>query len=282
MSELLKGIPVADALDEKTTEKVRELKAKGVQPCLATLRVGGKEATVAYEKSTVKHCGKVGITVKNVVLPADTTQDRLEETIDALNRDERIHGVLILTPLPEALDKESAFAALSLKKDVDGVTAGAMAKVYSGSGEGFFPCTAEAVMEMLRYYQVEPSGKHVAVIGRSLVVGRPAAMLLMQADATVTLCHTKTENTAEIVREADIVVVAAGKAESIGKEYFRSGQTVIDVGVNWSGEKQKLVGDVKFDEVEPVVSAISPVPGGVGSMTTAILASHVVRAAEND
>lgn len=282
MSRLLKGGPAASALDAETSEKVSALNARGITPCLAVLRVGENAGALSYERGTVKCCHRVGVAVKPVVLPADTTQNKLNKTIEELNRDEKIHGVLILTPLPKTLDIKAACAALSVKKDVDGVTAGAMAKVYSGTGEGFAPCTAEAVLEMLRFYQIELSGKSVAVIGRSLVVGRPTAMLLMQADATVTLCHSKTENMAELVQKADIVVVAVGKTESIGKECFRPGQIVIDVGTNWSESRQKLVGDVKFDEAESIVAAISPVPGGVGSITTSILASHTVQAAERD
>jgi len=282
MSELLKGAPAASALDEKTIEKVNELKARGIQPCLAMLRVGEDEGALSYERGAIKRCDKVGIAVKEVVLPADVTQEKLMETIDALKNDADVHGVLMFRPLPKTLDEKTACEALAPKKDVDGITTGSMAKIYSGAGEGFAPCTATSVMEMLKYYNVELSGKRAVVVGRSLVIGRPVAMLLMQANATVTVCHTKTRNMAEIVREADVLVVAAGKGESIGKEYFRPGQVVVDVGINWSESRQKLVGDVKFDEAEPIVSAISPVPGGVGSMTTAILASHVVEAAERN
>ena len=282
MGRVLYGAPAVSELDKETEKRVRGLKAKGIVPCLAVLRVGEDAGALSYERGTLKCCNRVGIAVKKVVLPADTAQEKLTETIEELNRDEKVHGVLILTPLPKSLDKEAACAALAVKKDVDGVTAGAMAKVYSGTGEGFAPCTAEAVLEMLRFYQIALSGKKAAVIGRSLVVGRPTAMLLMQADATVTLCHSKTENTAEIVREADIVVAAVGKAESLGKEYFRPGQIVIDVGTNWSESRQKLVGDVKYEEAAPLVMAVSPVPGGVGSITTSILASHVVQAAESN
>ena len=280
MGNVLYGKAAASELDKETEKKVSALKEKGIVPCLAVLRVGEDAGALSYERGTLKCCHRVGVEVKQVVLPADTAQEKLIETIEALNQDEKVHGVLLLTPLPKTLDKKAASAALEVKKDVDGVTAGAMAKVYSGAGEGFAPCTAEAVLEMLRFYQIELSGKKVAVIGRSLVVGRPTALLLMQADATVTLCHSKTENMAELVREADIVVVAIGKAESLGKECFRPGQVVIDVGTNWSESRQKLVGDVKYDEAEPIADAISPVPGGVGSITTSILASHVVRAAE--
>ena len=282
MSVLLKGTPAAAALDEQTAERVEKLKAKGIIPCLAILRVGEDEGAISYERSAKKRCERVGIKVKEAVLPADVTQEAIIDTVEALNRDKSVHGVLILRPLPKAIDEMAVCAALDVKKDVDGVSQASMAKVYSGAGEGFIPCTAMSVMEILKYYNIDVSGKRAAVLGRSLVIGRPVAMLLMQADATVTLCHTKTGSIAETVREADIVVIAVGKAESIGKECFRPGQVVIDVGTNWSESRQMLVGDVRFDEAETFVSAISPVPGGVGSMTTAVLASHVIKAIENE
>lgn len=282
MSVLLKGTPAAAALDEQTAERVEKLKAKGIIPCLAILRVGEDEGAISYERSAKKRCERVGIKVKEAVLPADVTQEAIIDTVEALNRDKSVHGVLILRPLPKAIDEMAVCAALDVKKDVDGVSQASMAKVYSGAGAGFIPCTARSVMEILKYYNIDVSGKRAAVLGRSLVIGRPVAMLLMQADATVTLCHTKTGSIAETVREADIVVIAVGKAESIGKECFRPGQVVIDVGTNWSESRQMLVGDVRFDEAETFVSAISPVPGGVGSMTTAVLASHVIKAIENE
>lgn len=199
--------------------------------------------------------------------------------IEKLNADEKVHGVLMLRPLPKTLDEKAACAALDPKKDVDGVTATSMAGVYSGSGEGFPPCTAQSCMELLNYYGVNLTGKRAVVIGRSLVIGKPVAMLLTATDATVTVCHTKTADTPSLARHADILVVAVGRAESIGTECFHSGQTVIDVGISWSEEKQKLVGDVNFEAALPVVSAITPVPAGVGSVTTAVLAAQVVRAA---
>lgn len=278
-SEILKGAPVAAALDEKTMSAAAALKEKGLYPCLAILRVGEKENDLSYERNAMKRCDKLGVLVRNVVLSEDVSQETLIAEIEKLNADESVHGVLMLRPLPASLDEKAACATLSPKKDVDGITSGSMAKVYSGAGDGFSPCTAQAVMEILRHYGVQLSGKRAAVIGRSLVIGRPVSMLLMAENATVAICHTKTVNTAEIASQADIVITAAGKAESIGREFFREGQTVIDVGINWSEEKQKLVGDVKFDEASEIVHAITPVPGGVGGVTTAVLVSHVVEAA---
>ncbi len=275
----LKGAPAAAALDEKTMAAVTELAEKKIFPCLAILRVGARADDLAYERGALKRCEKVGVLVKQVVLPADVPQETLISEIHALNADPAVHGVLMFRPLPKALDEKAACASLDPKKDVDGITSGSMAKIYSGSGCGFPPCTARSCMEILKHYGVAVAGKRVAVIGRSLVIGRPVAMLLMAANGTVTICHTKTQDMPSVVREADIVVVAAGRAESIGSEYFRAGQTVIDVGINWSETKQKIVGDVKLDEAECLVSAVTPVPGGVGSVTTAVLAAHVVEAA---
>ena len=280
MAENLKGAPVAAAITEDLVLRTEKLKEKGIVPCLAILRVGERESDLSYERGALKRCEKTGIAVKQFILPEDTTQEDLMAAISEMNRDRAIHGCLMLRPLPKTLDEKAACAALDPKKDVDGITAGSMAMIYSGNGAGFAPCTAQSCMEMLHYYGVDVSGRRAAVIGRSLVIGRPAAMLLMQENATVTICHTRTRNMPEIVREAEIVIVAAGKAEAIGAESFREGQTVLDVGINWSEEKQKLVGDVDFAAAEPVVRAISPVPGGVGSVTTAVLCKHVIEAAE--
>ena len=279
MAEILKGAPAAAALDEKTIALVEELKSKGVNPTLAILRVGEDDGALSYERGALKRCDKVGVAVKQVILPADVSQEELMRNIEKLNKDASVHGVLMFRPLPKTLDEAAACAALDPKKDVDGITAGSSARIYSGSGNGFPPCTAQSCMEILKHYGVDPAGKRAAVIGRSLVIGRPVSMLLMAANATVTMCHTKTVNMPEITRTADIVVVAAGKAEAITADYFSEGQTVIDVGINWSEKKNKLVGDVDFENVEPIVSAITPVPAGVGSVTTAVLVSHVAEAA---
>lgn len=280
MAEILKGAPAAASITEDLITRAEALKTGGTIPCLAILRVGERADDLAYERGALRRCEKVGIAVRQFILPADTDQAALMQAIEDINGDPAIHGCLMFRPLPKHLDEKAACGALAPAKDVDGITVGSMARVFSGMGFGFAPCTAQSCLEILRHYGVDPTGKRAAVIGRSLVIGRPVAMLLMSADATVTVCHTKTRNMQEIVREADIVVVAAGKAEAIGAEYFREGQTVLDVGINWSEAKQKLVGDVDFEAVEPIVEAISPVPAGVGSVTTAVLCKHVIEAAE--
>lgn len=278
--EILKGAPVAAALDEKTKTKVLALEQKGICPRLAILRVGERPDDMAYERAAVKRCEKVGVQVRRIILPEDVSQAELISEIEKLNADSGVHGVLMFRPLPKSLDEKAACLALDPRKDIDGITVGSMSRVFSGSGDGFSPCTAQSVMEILNYYGVEISGRRATVIGRSLVIGRPAAMLLMAANATVTICHSKTEDMPSVVRDADIVVAAIGKGEAIGAEHLRAGQTVIDVGMNWSEEKQKFVGDVRLDEAEQTVRAVTPVPGGVGSVTTSVLVSHVVEVAD--
>ena len=279
MAKILKGSEAAKAINERTIRQVEELKAAGVVPTLAILRVGERADDISYERGARKRCEAVGVTVRSVVLPADIAQEDFDRELTALNEDPQVHGILMFRPLPQQLDSERARRMLAPRKDVDGCTDGSLAGIFTNTQQGFCPCTAQAAMEILDHYQIECKGKNAAVIGRSLVVGRPAAMLLMHRNATPTICHTKTENMPEIVRNADLVIVCAGKMESIGSEYFRKGQTVIDVGIGWNEEKGKLCGDVDFDAVEPLVEAITPVPGGVGAVTTSVLVSHVAEAA---
>lgn len=280
MAVIMKGKPVADALDERTKEASAALRERGIRPTLAILRIGERQDDLAYERGAVKRCAADGIEVRNVVLPETVTQDALMSAIRDLNRDETVHGVLLLRPLPKVLDERKACAALDPAKDVDGISAGSMAAVYSGAGTGFAPCTAQAAVELLRFYDITMQGRRAAVVGRSLVIGRPAALLLMQENATVTVCHSRTENLPAVLREADIVIAALGKEEFLGPDCFREGQAVVDVGIHWNEALGKLAGDVQYDKVSGIVSAISPVPGGVGSVTTAVLARHTVEAAE--
>lgn len=280
MAQLLKGSPVAEALAQRSATGVEACKAAGFVPTLAILRVGEREDDLAYERGATKSCEAAGVAVKNVVLPATADQATMLATIEELNKDAGVHGILMFRPLPEQLDEAACCEALAPAKDVDAATMASMAHVFTGKGEGFAPCTAQACMEILSHYGINPAGKRAAVIGRSLVIGKPVSMMLMAANATVTTCHTKTADMPSVTREADIVVVAAGKMETIGAEYFKAGQVVIDVGIGWNEEKGKLCGDVLFEEVEPIVEAITPVPGGVGSVTSAVLVNHVVEAAQ--
>ena len=280
MHELLKGAPVASAIGEKIVADVEALKEKGTVPTLAILRVGERADDLSYERGAMKKCAALGVYVKSIALSQDITEDDFFSELKKLNDDKNIHGILMLRPLPRHIDDEKARALLSPEKDVDGCTYGSLAGVFANEKKGFPPCTAQAIIEMLDYYKIECEGKKAAVIGRSLVVGRPVSMMLMHKNATVTTCHTKTLNTPEITKQADIVVVCAGKMETIGKEYFKNGAVVIDAGIGWNEEKGKLCGDCIFDEVEPLAGAITPVPGGVGAVTTAVLVSHVVEAAK--
>jgi len=279
MAELLKGAPVVAALNEKLIQKVTALKEKNIKPTLAFVRVGERPDDVAYENGALKRCEKIGVRAQRVTLPSDISQDELLEMIREINADTSVHGMLLFRPLPKHIDESLVCNALTPEKDVDGITNSSNAGVFIGKSIGYPPCTPQACMEILDYYSIEPTGKKAVVIGRSLVVGKPAAMMLIQRNATVTICHTRTKDMPAVCREADILIVAAGRAGIVGKEYFRDGQIVIDVGINVD-EKGNLCGDVNFAEADPIVKAITPVPGGVGTVTTSVLVKHVVEAAE--
>ncbi len=280
MATILKGAPVAEALAAATAEKVNALKARGVTPTLAILRVGERPEDLSYERGAVKRCAAAGIEVRSVVLPPDVSQERFTETLEQLNQDPTVHGILMMRPLPAPLDNEAARKALLPAKDVDGVTDGSLAGVFTGSSEGFAPCTAQAALELLKFYDIPLKGARAVVAGRSLVVGRPAAMLLMAEGATVTICHSGTADLAAETKRGDIVLAAIGKMGFFGGSYFGPGAVVVDVGIHMDPAIGKLRGDVRFDEAEPVVSAITPVPGGLGAVTTAVLVHHVAEAAE--
>ena len=279
MAEILLGKPVVDALKKRTEELVGLCTERGVEPTLAILRVGEREDDLSYERGAVKRCEAAGVSVKKTVLSSDVPEKDFFEALRRLNQDEKVHGILMFQPLPKGIDSVRARNELSCEKDVDGCTDGSLAGVFTNSGNGFTPCTAQAAIEILKYYNIPICGKKAVVIGRSLVVGRPVAMLLMHENATVTICHTRTVNIQDIVRTADIVIASSGQMESIGKEYLRSEQTLIDVGIGWNEAKQKLCGDVRFEEAEGIVSALTPVPGGVGSVTSSILVLHTAEAA---
>ena len=279
MAEVLKGLPVANALTEALVERVAVLNAKNVTPTLAILRVGERGDDISYETGAMKRCAKVGIAVQQFLLPADCTREALLDAIRQINEDPSIHGCLMFRPLPDKAMEEAACQLLKPEKDVDCMTSGSLAAVFTGKGAGYPPCTAQACMELLDHYEIDLQGKRVAVIGRSLVIGKPVSMMLQARNATVTMCHTKTVNMAETCRNAEILVVAAGKAGVVDGSFAAPGQIVVDVGINVDAEG-KLCGDVNFADVEPVAEAITPVPGGVGSVTTAVLAKHVIEAAE--
>lgn len=279
MAKLLSGKDVVQTLNESLTHRAADLRSKGIAPCLAIVRVGERRDDIAYENGAEKRCEKIGVSVQKFPLPDTATQAELLRTIAEINRDDSIHGCLLFRPLPKHFDDGVVRNALLPEKDVDGITDASLAGVYAGTKQGFPPCTPAACMEILDYYGIETTGKRVVVIGRSLVVGRPAAMMLIQRNATVTVCHTKTVDMPAICRQAEILIVAVGHAGMVGKEYFFAGQTVVDVGIHVD-ENGGLCGDVKFAEAEPIVDAITPVPGGVGTVTTSVLVKHVIEATE--
>ena len=279
MANVLKGKPVSDKLKEDLIVKVNELKERNITPTLAIIRLGENDSDISYEKGATKRCNEIGIEVKNVLLPLDVSQDKLLDEINKLNNDSSIHGILLFRPLPKHLDQQLIRNAISPKKDVDGCTDSSLAGIFTNTNIGYAPCTAEAALEILDFYNIDVKSKNVTIIGRSLVIGRPISMLLMHRNATITICHTKTMNIEEIAKKADIIICATGEMEKVNKNYVSSNQTIIDIGIKWNEEKQKLCGDCLYEEVEPIVENITPVPGGVGSVTTSVLAKHVVDAA---
>ena len=263
MAKQFLGKEVVAAVNSRIMADVAALKEKGVTPTLGIVRVGERGDDLSYERGAVKRCETLGVAYEKFLLPADCTQEELMAVIDQVNKNDAIHGVLIFRPLPKHLDEAAVIKALDPEKDVDGITDGSMVGVFAGTNQGFPPCT----------------GKKAVVVGRSLVVGKPAAMMLIKKNATVTVCHTRTVDMPSVVKEADIVIVAAGRAGVVDASYVREGQIVIDVGINVNAEG-KLCGDVDYASVEPIVEAITPVPGGVGSVTTSVLIGHVVEAAK--
>lgn len=281
MSELMLGLPVAKAINERLLPQIAELKAKGTCPKLAILRVGERPDDLSYERGALKRCDTLGIEAEVIQVPDDVaTTESLIAAVQDLNARDDVHGVLMFRPLPPSIDQEAVCEALDPAKDVDCLTSGSLYGVFANKPRGFAPCTAEAVVELLDFYGVNLDGADVCVVGRSLVIGKPVSVMLQARNATVTMCHTHTADLAAHCRAARIVVAAAGHAKTVGADCVREGQVIVDVGINWDEAAQKLVGDVDFDAVEPVVAAVTPVPRGVGSVTTAVLAKHVVEAAQ--
>lgn len=290
MAKLLLGKEVTASLNAKLQAQVLELKQKDIQPKLAIIRCGENPSDVSYEKGATSRAELIGVEVEKFLLPQDVTKEALIEQIRAINADDAIHGVLLFRPLPQHLKAEQneICNALDPTKDVDCMTDLSNAGVFEGRKDlGFPPCTPQACMEILDHYGIDCKGKKAVVIGRSLVVGKPVAMMLMGQHATVTVCHTRTADVQAEARSADILVSSAGVLNSLTADYVRPGQIVIDVSINWDpekinskGGKGAIAGDAVFEEVEPIVEAITPVPGGVGSVTTSVLIGHVVTAAQ--
>ena len=242
MSTILKGAPVVAAMNEANAARCAALREKGVVPTLAVVRVGERPDDLSYEKGVMARCAKVGVEVKQFLLPADASQEELLRVIAGINADAAIHGCLLFRPLPKQFDDRTIRAALSPEKDIDGITDGSLAGVFTNTAVGYPPCTAQACLEILKFYNIPLSGRRAVVVGRSLVVGKPAAMMLDRENATVTLCNSRTQNLPDVCREADVVVVAMGRMGFIGAEHLRAGQVVVDVGIHVN-EEGKLCGD---------------------------------------
>ncbi|MCL1879782.1 MAG: bifunctional 5,10-methylenetetrahydrofolate dehydrogenase/5,10-methenyltetrahydrofolate cyclohydrolase [Actinomycetia bacterium] len=280
MATILKGAEVAEALNAEIIKESEALKAAGIEPTLAILRVGERGDDISYEKGVTKRAEKVGVAIKNVLLPADVSQEVLIKTVEKLNADKSVHGVLMFRPLPKHIDEDTVCNVLDPAKDIDGITDASTVGVFTDNSSGFAPCTPSACMEILEHFGVDVKGKRAVVVGRSLVVGKPAAMMLLKRNATVTVAHSRTTDLPAVVREADIVIACVGRAKMVDASYLSPGQFVIDVGINVADDGS-LAGDVDFEAASAIVEAITPVPGGVGTVTTSVNLKHVVEAAKN-
>lgn len=275
--ELLKGAPVSAAIREQAAEKLKQL--QGPVPKLAIIRVGEKPDDMSYERSAVKKMEAFGLRVQTFVFPKDISDEEFKEAFQKINKDPDVTGILLLRPLPGQIKEKEIEAMIDPKKDLDGISPVNIAKVFSGDPSGFAPCTAEAVIEILKANNISIEGKRAVVIGRSMVIGKPLSMLLLKENATVTICHTRTKELPEICRQAEILVAAAGKAGMVEESWVSDGAVVIDVGINVD-ENGKLCGDVDQASMESRNLLLTPVPGGVGAVTTAVLAKHLIQAAE--
>ena len=280
MAELISGKVVSASVREEIKREVEELKdKKSIVPGLAVILVGDDPASAVYVRNKHKGCLETGIRSYQIELPTDTSEEELLSKIDELNADSNVHGILVQLPLPKHISEQKVIDRISPKKDVDAFHPQNVGKIMLGTYE-FLPCTPAGVMELLKYYNVSIEGKECVVLGRSNIVGKPMAHLLLAKNGTVTVCHSKTKKLGDVTRRADILVVAIGKAKFVGADMIKPGAVVIDVGIN-RGEDGKLCGDVDFDAVSDVASMITPVPGGVGPMTITMLLKNTLTAAKN-
>ena len=279
MAKLLNGKELAKIIYTEIKDESDFLKARNTVPTLGIIRVGNKEDDIAYERGILRNCEKVGIKCIVTELEDNISFENFVKALNVLNNDSKIHGILIFRPLPKHLSENKVKHLISPEKDIDCMNPLNLAKVFEGDLTGFAPCTPKAEMEMIKRYKIDLVGKKTVVIGRSMVVGKPLAMLLLKENATITICHSKTTNLSEVSKDADVLVAAIGKAKFVTEEFVKPGAIVIDVGINIDDEG-KLCGDVDFEYVSKIASFITPVPGGVGSVTTAVLLNHVIKAAK--
>ena len=277
MANILYAKPVVQALKERIEEQVADLNEKGIQPTMAIIRVGNRPDDLSYEAGILKNCQSLGITARVFETATDITMEDFLQLMNKVNGDESIHGILMFRPLPEQLDIDVIKHHIHPQKDIDCIHPMNLEGVFESNNEGFYPCTPEAVMEILKHYQIPLQGAHAVVINQSMVVGRPLAMMLLGERATVTVCHSKTRNLPGLTSQGDIVIAAVGKARMFGEEYFGQHAVVIDVGINGL-EDGTICGDINFEAVKDKVQGITPVPGGVGAVTSTILLKHVVEA----
>lgn len=275
---LLKGKPVADKIKENIINKSAELKGKRIFPKLSILRVGARPDDIAYEERLIKNCETLGIASEKVTLNDNIDMVNLTKTLEQLNNDSSVHGILVFRPLPKHLDEDAICKIINPSKDIDCMNPINTEKVFSGDESGYAPCTPEAVIKILKHYDYDLKGKNVAIVNRSMVLGRPLSMLFLREDSTVTICHSKTVDLPKVTSESDIVVTGVGRGKFFTANYFSKKSVVIDVGINFVDNA--MCGDVNFEEVEPLVSGITPVPGGVGTVTSMILLQHVIKSAE--
>ena len=282
MADILMGAPVSQEIDRVTSEKVTRLSNRGIVPLVHIIRFGDGKDDMYYENGICKKANRLGISVRKTIID-DVSDDVIREKIRDINLDPENHGILCFLPLPKQFSHLDSYirSEIDTKKDIDCITYRSNASLYMGQNEGFVPCTAQACIEMLKFNNIPVSGKRVVVVGRSLVLGKPLSMLLLNENATVTVCHSKTVHLENLMKDADIVITAIGKLRNFGTECFRKGQIVLDVGMNWDPINGVFSGDVDFNPVSHIVDAITPVPGGIGSITTSILLSHVVFSSEN-
>ena len=277
MATLLKGKPVADALSAEIREEVDYLKPKGIQPALTLIRAGEKPDDKAYERAIIKRCESVGVKVNSEVVPESISQETFFNLLNRHNQDPAVHGILIFRPLPKHLKEEEVQYRIAPEKDVDGFHPVNAGKLLTGDPAAFAPCTPMAVMEILKHYEVALSGKRAVVLGRSMVVGKPVALLLLAENATVTITHSRTQDLEKVTSEADVLVAAIGRSEFVTASHIKKGAVVADVGINVD-DAGNLTGDVAAAAAEEMADAYTPVPGGVGSVTTAVLAKQVIKA----